>query len=161
MIICAAMILQAPAIYPMMLCTGHAILYAFCWLIGIKCVTTTTVTMDDLPSWVKMKSQPTSLNTRVLAHIGTLALEGLERAWAIQCPLELKKMCSVTILTHISEWLQWIREQWASYQIRKIAGCVCAWNAGNVLPATAGWRSRHASWHVHDARSVMHAGIAN
>ena len=27
---------------------------------------------------------------------------------------------------------------WASYQIRKIAGCTCARNAGNLLPATAG-----------------------
>ena len=27
---------------------------------------------------------------------------------------------------------------WASYQIRKIAGCVCAGNAGNVFPATVG-----------------------
>ena len=27
--------------------------------------------------------------------------------------------------------------QWASYQIRKIAGCACAGNAGNVFPATA------------------------
>ena len=26
--------------------------------------------------------------------------------------------------------------QWASYQIRKIAGCACAGNAGNVFPAT-------------------------
>ena len=26
------------------------------------------------------------------------------------------------------------REQWASYQIRKIAGCACAGNAGNVFP---------------------------
>ena len=25
---------------------------------------------------------------------------------------------------------------WASYQIRKIAGCTCAWNAGNVFSAT-------------------------
>ena len=51
--------------------------------------------------------------------------------------------------------------QWASYQIRKIAGCACAGNAGNVFPATAGKRSRHASRHVRDARAVMHAGIAN
>ena len=29
------------------------------------------------------------------------------------------------------------------------------------FPATVGWRSRHASWHVRDARAVMHAGIAN
>ena len=27
----------------------------------------------------------------------------------------------------------WLR-QWASYQIRKIAGCACAGNAGNVFP---------------------------
>ena len=27
---------------------------------------------------------------------------------------------------------------WASFQIRKIAGCACAGNAGNVFPATAG-----------------------
>ena len=27
---------------------------------------------------------------------------------------------------------------WASYQIRKIAGCACAGNAGNVFLATAG-----------------------
>ena len=40
-------------------------------------------------------------------------------------------------------------------------GCACAWNAGNVFPATGGKRSRHASRHVRDARAVMHAGIAN
>ena len=40
-------------------------------------------------------------------------------------------------------------------------GCVCAGNAGNILPATAGKRSRHASRHVRDVRAVMHAGIAN
>ena len=50
---------------------------------------------------------------------------------------------------------------WASYQIRKIAGCACAGNAGNVFPATAGKRSRHALRHVRDARAVMHTGIAN
>ena len=50
---------------------------------------------------------------------------------------------------------------WASYQIRKIAGSACAGDAGNNFPATAGWRSRHASRHVRDARAVMHAGVAN
>ena len=50
---------------------------------------------------------------------------------------------------------------WASYQTCKIAGCACAGNAGNVFPASAGWRSRHASRHVRHARAVMHAGIAN
>ena len=55
---------------------------------------------------------------------------------------------------------------WSSYQIRKIAGCVCAGNVGNVSPPptskeTAGSRSRHASRHVRHARAVMHVGIAN
>ena len=50
---------------------------------------------------------------------------------------------------------------WASCQIRKIEVCACAGNAGNVFPATAGKRSRHASRHVRHARAVMHVGIAN
>ena len=32
--------------------------------------------------------------------------------------------------------------------LRKIAGCACAGNAGNVFPAIVGMRSRHASRHV-------------
>ena len=31
---------------------------------------------------------------------------------------------------------EWSILQWASYQIREIAGCECAGNAGNVFPAT-------------------------
>ena len=49
---------------------------------------------------------------------------------------------------------------WASFQIRNIVGCACTGNAGNVFPAAAGVRSRHASRHVFDARAVMHARIA-
>ena len=30
----------------------------------------------------------------------------------------------------------WLSLQWASYQKRKISGCACATNAGNVFPAT-------------------------
>ena len=38
----------------------------------------------------------------------------------------------------INPYIQYIDyvHQWASYQIRKIAGCACAGNAGNVSPAT-------------------------
>ena len=32
-------------------------------------------------------------------------------------------------------WSNQAIPQWASYQIRKIAGCACAENAGNVFPA--------------------------
>ena len=55
---------------------------------------------------------------------------------------------------------------WASCQIRKIAGCACAGNAGNAFSPpptskeTASKRSRHASRHVRHARAVMHVGIA-
>ena len=50
---------------------------------------------------------------------------------------------------------------WASWHIRKIAGCACPWNAGNVFPSIARKQSRHASRHVRDARAVMHVGIVN
>ena len=72
-------------------------------------------------------------------------------------------MTSIGLLLLIS--FRW-RSQWASYQIRKIAGCVCAVYDGNVFPTTdfketADERSRHASRHVRDARAVVHVGIAN
>ena len=62
--------------------------------------------------------------------------------------------------------LTWGWMTWASYQMRKIAGCACAGNAGNVSPPqtskeTASWWSRDASRHVRHARAVMHVGIAN
>ena len=44
--------------------------------------------------------------------------------------------------------------QWASYQIRKTAGCACAGNAGNVFPTT------DFKGNVRDARAVMHVEIA-
>ena len=40
---------------------------------------------------------------------------------------------------------------WASYQIHKIAGCACAWNAGNVSPHPG----------MHHSTCVTHVGIAN
>ena len=51
--------------------------------------------------------------------------------------------------------------QWASCQIRKIAGYACSGNAGNIFPTTTGQRSRHASRNVRGARAVMHDGVAN
>ena len=45
--------------------------------------------------------------------------------------------------------------------MRNIASCAFAGNAGNVFPATAVERFRHASRHVRHARAVMHTGIAN
>ena len=54
------------------------------------------------------------------------------------------------ILVKISKLPKWFR-QWASYQMRKITGCSCAGNAGNLFPATVGLRSQYASRHVHEA----------
>ena len=44
-------------------------------------------------------------------------------------------------------------QSWASSQIRKISGCPCAGNAGNVSPTT--------DFKVRHARALMHVGIAN
>ena len=55
---------------------------------------------------------------------------------------------------------------WASYQLRKIAGCACAGNVGSVFPRRRFQRkpqvsdpSMHHGTCVH-ARAVMHGGIA-
>ena len=40
-------------------------------------------------------------------------------------------------LPYHADWLA-VCSIWASYKIRKSAGCACAGNAGNVFPATAG-----------------------
>ena len=66
-------------------------------------------------------------------------------------------------------WIAFLLKFASSYSIDNMgllpdtqnSGCACAGNAGNVLPVTAGKRSRHASRHVRDARAVMHVGIAN
>ena len=41
----------------------------------------------------------------------------------------------VFVVSHFRGWKQHT-SAWASYQIRNIAGCACAGNAGNVFPAT-------------------------
>ena len=64
------------------------------------------------------------------------------------------------IPNHQSRSFATVPEPMGFYQICKIVSCACTGNAGNVFPATAGCRSRHASWHVRHARAVMYAGIA-
>ena len=41
-----------------------------------------------------------------------------------------------TLIWQVKWWWTWVLTivVWASYQIRKIAGCACAGNAGNVFP---------------------------
>ena len=63
------------------------------------------------------------------------------------------------VITYPRSWYLSLA-QWASCQIRKIAGCACAGNAGNVSPHYRGLkRYWHASRHVRHARAVMHVGI--
>ena len=51
--------------------------------------------------------------------------------------LSFKCAFSLYLLSNHAQFLyQYKLHQWASYQIRKIAGCTCAGNAGNVFPAT-------------------------
>ena len=52
----------------------------------------------------------------------------LIRPLGANCKLELR-------YNDLKIWmLKMLSLQWASYQIRKIAGCACAGNAGNVFP---------------------------
>ena len=90
--------------------------------------------------------------------------------------LNTRQIC-VYIIPYPPLWLWWgtkhskpnwrnILLPWASYQIRKIASHACAWDAGNVFPATDFKRNyqltiRHAPRHVIQARAVIRVGIAN
>ena len=74
----------------------------------------------------------------------------------LRCLISDKMWYKYELISLVVGYLRF--DQWASCQIRKIAGCACA---GNVFPASAGQRSRHASRHVRHACAVMHAGIAN
>ena len=82
--------------------------------------------------------------------------------WTIEAGVTSQKNTTCDDVVHLHcAWRNVALAPWASYQICNIACCACAGNAGNGFPATAGWRSRHASRHVRDARAVMHVGIAN
>ena len=45
---------------------------------------------------------------------------------------ELQHVCNRQVVGNRS--IGYVKSTWASYQIRKIAGCACAGNAGNVSP---------------------------
>ena len=56
--------------------------------------------------------------------------------FTMTCPKRLSRVtCNIAeAIKGLSGYKEHI--EWAFYQIRKIAGCACAWNAGNVFPAT-------------------------
>ena len=49
----------------------------------------------------------------------------------------LQSVPKVRMVNSHHQFRQWLTEPWASCQIRKIAGCACGGNVGNVFPATA------------------------
>ena len=51
----------------------------------------------------------------------------------------------------------WLIYPWASYKIRKIAGCTCTGNAENAFTATAGYRIPTCVRHIRHTRAVMQA----
>ena len=56
--------------------------------------------------------------------------------YIIPCLSDGKGSWNPSLQLRIISPKQGITQLWASYQIREIAGCACARNAGNVFPAT-------------------------
>ena len=83
------------------------------------------------PPW----SPSGSSRSQMGPHIGPMNLAIREATIQILLMTQYKRQFDVT---------------WASCQIRKIASCACAGNAGNDFPATVSF-----------ARATMHPGIAN
>ena len=76
-------------------------------------------------------------------------------------PWVRRVLWTIVLLTKIGLYTQCgeceeLDQLWASYQIRKIAGCACSGNAVNVFPATDLKGNR-----LRDAHVVMHVEIAN
>ena len=63
--------------------------------------------------------------------------------------------CIIVAIHECYDRVLWCITPWASYQIRKIAGCACAGDAGNGFTATDFKGNRLL------ARAVMHVGIVN
>ena len=152
------------------LCVIVVKLYACCVMCPINIVVTVRSALWLLVAWCIFGARASATIVMTLAgrRISSVPRTRSAITKSLCCPLILAtKECINWILTFPGRLSLWIMRTlgpcytWASCQIRKIAGCACAGNAGNVFPADAGQRSRQASRHVHDARAVMHAGIAN
>ena len=53
---------------------------------------------------------------------------------SVQCTNSMRQSCEYRATKKNTAIYKDINTPWASYQIRKIAGCACAGNAGNVFP---------------------------
>ena len=72
-------------------------------------------------------------------------------------PLPVFTLFWDTIPPHKHCDMEWAKLQWASYQIRKMVGCACARNAGNVFPHRWLQRKPLVSDHgMHHGTCVMH-----
>ena len=82
-------------------------------------------------------SQPIAVHSKVMvwpiAAVRTCAVSGLAPHYYL-----IPAICCSLKNQHLTEFLAWwnYTSPWASFQIRKLEGCACAGNAGNVLPAT-------------------------
>ena len=92
-----------------------------CEYFGLICY---LVTFNDIPFYMVLSNGTTWASERPKSPSNTL----------------LKPTAKETRMPHIRSYsvgeAVLVSMSWASYQIRKIAGCACAGNDGNVFPAT-------------------------
>ena len=62
--------------------------------------------------------------------------------------------CIIAALYDTEGTVTWV--PWASYQLRKIAGCTCAGNAGNIFPARLGRKPLVSDPGMHHGTCVTH-----
>ena len=108
-------------------------------------------TRDRYLERVKHEATPANISAWIL-YITKFTLLYYTRKSGRICHLQiwLRENCNSWPLTGIGA-------EWASYQIRKIAGCACAGNAGNVLPRRQFQRKplvsdpgmHHGTWVTH------------
>ena len=78
----------------------------------------------DTPKPMSFTAIHLGSNTNNLAHMD----------WRHRHQTQLVRLCSAFDTFRVIAVILSINAPWASYQIRKIAGCACAGNAGNVSP---------------------------
>ena len=105
----------------------HCSLSMLIWMVSLR---------DAAPVfWAKDYNRFEGVNSgtfKETAWLGTVSCNGRQIAWTSKCEMCLTSGSNPTSCRCVLETVPW-----ASYQIRKIAGCAYAENAGNIFPATA------------------------
>ena len=100
----------------------------------------TIAILEDNTGWCNSLWQPFSVVSQqpiTSVSVGQGSL--LAAKWCCKTAVSEVDCSQLTVVFHIVRtvaflWLSYSQPAWASYQIRKIAGCACAGNAGNVFP---------------------------